>query len=189
MSRPRCVSRSEPVERILPPASPPVIEEMTAKKKQPEEVIELIDEPEEVDPDEAEPEELDDEDLALDEDDIVAPVETEEDVFEAEDDEHFDEDDEEEDDEEEDDEHDEETADALEELESQELQLLEDEANEAMLVDEVEELRAMRRAELTLNVDAQAKRPDEFVCQSCFMVKRLSQLANKRRMLCRDCAA
>ena len=79
-------------------------------------------------------------------------------------------------------------ADALEELESQELQLLEEEANEAMLVDEVEELRAMRRAELTMNVDAQVQRPDEFVCQNCFMVKRTSQLANKRKMICRDCA-
>lgn len=85
--------------------------------------------------------------------------------------------------------HDEETAEALEELESQELQLLEDEANEALLVDEVQELRAMRREELTMNVDAQGQKPDEFVCQSCFMVKRISQLANKRKMICQDCVA
>ena len=85
--------------------------------------------------------------------------------------------------------HDEETAEALEELESQELQLLEDEANEALLVDEVAELRAMRREELTLNVDAQGQKSDEFVCQSCFMVKRTSQLANKRKMICQDCVA
>jgi hypothetical protein len=105
-----------------------------------------------------------------------------EDEFEDdEDDAEFDEDD--------DEEHDEETADALEELENQELQLLDDEANEAMLVDEVEELRAMRRAELTMNVDAQVQKSDEFVCQSCFMVKRTSQLANKRKMICQDCVA
>lgn len=85
--------------------------------------------------------------------------------------------------------HDEETAEALEELESQELQLLEYEANEALLVDEVQELRAMRREELTMNVDAQGQKPDEFVCQSCFMVKRISQLANKRKMICQDCVA
>lgn len=31
------------------------------------------------------------------------------------------------------------------------------------------------------------KRPDEFVCQSCFLVKHPSQLADPVRMLCRDC--
>lgn len=86
-----------------------------------------------------------------------------------------------------DDDHDSETAEALEELESQELQLLDEEANEALLVDEVAEMRAMRREELTLNVEAQSQKDDEFVCQSCFMVKRTSQLANKRKMICFDC--
>ena len=31
------------------------------------------------------------------------------------------------------------------------------------------------------------KRPDEFVCQSCFLVKHPSQLADKPNSLCRDC--
>ena len=31
------------------------------------------------------------------------------------------------------------------------------------------------------------KRPGEFVCQSCFLVKHPSQLADGKRMLCRDC--
>lgn len=31
------------------------------------------------------------------------------------------------------------------------------------------------------------KRPGEFVCQSCFLVKHPSQLADARRQLCRDC--
>ena len=31
------------------------------------------------------------------------------------------------------------------------------------------------------------KRPDEFVCQSCFLVKHPSQLANVKKQLCRDC--
>jgi len=31
------------------------------------------------------------------------------------------------------------------------------------------------------------KQPDEFVCQSCFLVKHPSQLANPARMYCRDC--
>jgi hypothetical protein len=126
---------------------------------------------------------------ALDEDlDDPLEVELDNDEFEEDDelvaeDEEVDDDDEEE----EDDDHDEETAEALEELENQELQLLDDEANEAMLVDEVAELRAMRREELTLNVDAQSQKDDEFVCQSCFMVKRTSQLANRRKMICFDC--
>jgi len=31
------------------------------------------------------------------------------------------------------------------------------------------------------------KQPDEFVCQSCFLVKHPSQLADPGKMLCRDC--
>lgn len=31
------------------------------------------------------------------------------------------------------------------------------------------------------------KRPDEFVCQSCFLVKHPSQLADPKKQLCRDC--
>jgi len=160
-----------------------------ATKRSKETLVEELERPEGLDePDPVEvPEDLDEADLEeveLEEVDAVEVVEEPiaEDEFEDdEDDAEFDEDD--------DEEHDEETADALEELENQELQLLDDEANEAMLVDEVEELRAMRRAELTMNVDAQVQKSDEFVCQSCFMVKRTSQLANKRKMICQDCVA
>lgn len=124
----------------------------------------------------------------LDEDDLTSGLDDDE--FEEEDDlvaEDVELEDEKVEDEDEEDDHDDETAEALEELENQELQLLDEEANEAMLVDEVAELRAMRREELTLNVDAQSQKDDEFVCQSCFMVKRTSQLANKRKMICFDC--
>ncbi len=158
---------------------------MAAKKPQtkapdPVETDEILDDAPEEEPDEV-PVDLDElEDLEDVDVEEVPDVVPEEDIAEDELDEDSDDDEEEE-------EHDEETADALEELESQELQLLEEEANEAMLVDEVEELRAMRRAELTMNVDAHVQRADEFVCQSCFMVKRMSQLANKRKMICRDC--
>jgi len=31
------------------------------------------------------------------------------------------------------------------------------------------------------------KQPGEFVCQSCFLVKHPGQLADSKRMLCRDC--
>ena len=85
--------------------------------------------------------------------------------------------------------HDEETVEALEELETQELKLLDEEVSDTLLVDEVKELRAIRREELTMDVDAQVARSDEFVCQSCFLVKRTSQLANRRKMLCADCAS
>lgn len=78
---------------------------------------------------------------------------------------------------------------ALEELEAEELELLEEEAAEALLVDEVAELRAIRREELTMNLDAQQAQTDEFVCSSCFLVKRTSQLANRRKMTCTDCAS
>jgi hypothetical protein len=77
---------------------------------------------------------------------------------------------------------------ALDELEAEELELLEDEVSESLLVDEVAELRAIRREELTMDLDAHAVRDGEFVCLSCFLVKRTSQLANRRKMICRDCA-
>jgi hypothetical protein len=100
-----------------------------------------------------------------------------------------DEDDDEDDDEgDEDDAAAEENEEALEELEAEELELLEDEVAETLLLDEAAELRAIRRAELTLDTDAESIRGDEFVCQSCFLVKRTSQLANKRRLICKDCA-
>ncbi|HEX4979262.1 MAG TPA: DUF4193 family protein, partial [Acidimicrobiales bacterium] len=33
----------------------------------------------------------------------------------------------------------------------------------------------------------QPRQPGEFVCQSCFLVKHPSQLADEQRMYCRDC--
>lgn len=77
---------------------------------------------------------------------------------------------------------------ALDELEAEELELLDDEEAESILVDEQAEIRAIRREELTMDVEAKAQRSDEFVCQSCFLVKRTSQLANRRKMICHDCA-
>jgi hypothetical protein len=76
---------------------------------------------------------------------------------------------------------------ALDELEAEELELLAEEAADTLLVDEAVELREIRRAELALNVGAEEARVDEFVCSSCFLVKRTSQLANKRKLICRDC--
>ena len=78
--------------------------------------------------------------------------------------------------------------DALDELEAEELGMLtDDEAAETLPVDEVEELRKLRREAIELEIEADAVGEDEFVCRNCFLVKRTTQLADKRKMLCRDC--
>ncbi len=80
---------------------------------------------------------------------------------------------------------------ALDELEAEELEMLtDDEESEALIVDEAAEMRAIRRAELAMDSDGGGERAeDEFLCQSCFLVLKRSQLANARKMWCRDCAA
>jgi hypothetical protein len=80
---------------------------------------------------------------------------------------------------------------ALDELEAEELEMLtEDETNETLVIDEAAEMRAIRRAEISMDVEAvDEATADEFVCTSCFLVKRSSQLANKRKKICRDCAS
>jgi hypothetical protein len=77
---------------------------------------------------------------------------------------------------------------ALDELEAEELEMLtEDEAAESLPVDEAEELRQMQRVAIELEASADAIGDDEFVCKGCFLVKRVTQLADKRKRLCRDC--
>ena len=77
---------------------------------------------------------------------------------------------------------------ALDELEAEELDMLtDDEAAESLPVDEVEELRKLRREAIELELEADAVGDDEFVCNNCFLVKRMTQLADKRRKFCRDC--
>lgn len=39
-----------------------------------------------------------------------------------------------------------------------------------------------------LTVKVVPQQPTEFTCRNCYLVKHRSQLANKKRMLCRDCA-
>lgn len=38
-----------------------------------------------------------------------------------------------------------------------------------------------------LSIKATPKQPNEFVCSSCHLVKNQSQLADRKRELCRDC--
>ncbi|NNC43584.1 MAG: DUF4193 family protein, partial [Acidimicrobiia bacterium] len=88
-----------------------------------------------------------------------------------------------------DDDDDEDDAD-LGELEEEELQMLTaDEESETLLVDEKAEAASIRRAELALDVDPEEVSSEEFVCQSCFLVLRRSQMAGPRKKICRDCAA
>jgi hypothetical protein len=51
--------------------------------------------------------------------------------------------------------------------------------------DDTEATDAEDRVEGTTRV--LPKQPGEFVCQSCFLVKSQTQLADRRRKLCRDC--
>ena len=78
----------------------------------------------------------------------------------------------------------------LDELETEELEMLtEDELAETLVIDEAAELRAIRLAELALSGETGTERSaDEFLCQGCFLVLRASQLVDKRRSLCVDCA-
>ena len=46
--------------------------------------------------------------------------------------------------------------------------------------------RADERVE-PLAVKVVPQQPTEFVCKSCYLVKHRSQLADKRKMFCRDC--
>ena len=80
---------------------------------------------------------------------------------------------------------------ALDELEAEELEMLtEDETAETIAVDEAAELRAIRRAEIAIEGDGtDARADDEFVCQNCFLVLKSSQLADKRKRICVDCAS
>lgn len=120
----------------------------------------------------------DDEELDLSDDVLTEP---------SDDDDDDDDDDETADDDDSDDDDDE----ALDELEAEELEMLtDDESIEALVVDEAAEMRAIRRAEIAMEGESvDEASANEFVCTSCFLVKRTSQLANKRRRICADCAA
>jgi hypothetical protein len=77
---------------------------------------------------------------------------------------------------------------ALDELAAEELEMLtEDEAAEVLIIDEAAEMQAIRRAEVALSTSGEDKAPDEFLCTNCFLLKKSTQLADKRRQLCNDC--
>ena len=49
------------------------------------------------------------------------------------------------------------------------------------------DLRGEERAE-TLPIKVLPQQTNEFTCRNCFLVKHKSQLADKKKMICRDCA-
>jgi Domain of unknown function (DUF4193) len=63
-------------------------------------------------------------------------------------------------------------------------------AEEAEADEEEDVLVSLTREERLEPVDAKVVPPttSEFVCKRCFLVKHKSQLKDKKRMLCRDCA-
>ena len=79
---------------------------------------------------------------------------------------------------------------ALDDLEAEELEMLtEDEAKETIVVDEETQLRDIRRAQISIEASsAGGAAEDEFVCSICFLVKKSSQLSNRRKKICLDCA-
>ncbi|MCH8985251.1 MAG: DUF4193 family protein [Acidobacteria bacterium] len=82
------------------------------------------------------------------------------------------------------------TGEPLEELESEERSMLtDDEASESIGIDEDAALRDIMIAERSMeSSDVDAAGDQEFVCQSCFLVKPYAQLRNKRKKICIDCA-
>lgn len=91
------------------------------------------------------------------------------------------------DDDDEDDEEEERTV-PLDPLEAEEMEAVEANEPATMLVDEASEIKAIRREEMALDLDSEGRRKDEFVCQSCFLVRNVVQQAYKRRKICIDCA-
>jgi hypothetical protein len=85
---------------------------------------------------------------------------------------------------------DDEDTEALDDLEAEELDMLtDDEASETIAPDEEKQLRDIRRAQISIEASAAGGAgANEFVCSSCYLVKKTSQLASKRRKICLDCA-
>lgn len=79
---------------------------------------------------------------------------------------------------------------ALDDLEAEELEMLtEDEASETIVVDEETQLRDIRRAQISIEASSVGGAAEnEFVCSVCFLVKKSSQLASRRKKICLDCA-
>ena len=70
---------------------------------------------------------------------------------------------------------------SFDELIAKHPEVVDDEDDESLL-----ELTREERLE-SLSIRAAPKQANEFVCKSCHLVKHNSQMADKKRTLCRDC--
>ena len=81
-----------------------------------------------------------------------------------------------------------ETNDELSGLEVEELNMVEEGVTEELLTSEqAMEVAGIRRQELSIDPDDHAIRQYEFLCESCFLVKRITQKASRRSNICVDC--
>ncbi|MDE0131150.1 MAG: hypothetical protein OXM62_01655 [bacterium] len=86
------------------------------------------------------------------------------------------------------DEDDSEADDELSGLEGEELNMVEEGVSGELLTSEqAMEVAGIRRAELSINPDDHAIRQNEFLCESCFLVKRITQKSSPRSKICIDC--
>lgn len=87
-----------------------------------------------------------------------------------------------------DDDDDSEADDELSGLEGEELNMVEKGVSGELLTSEqAMEVAGIRRAELSINPDDHAIRQNEFLCVSCFLVKRVTQKSSPRSKICTDC--
>lgn len=141
-----------------------------------------VEEEDGLDPDDdIEEDDLDDEDIEDDDD-----LDDDEDGLDDEDIDGDDAGEDDEDDDDEDDEGDQKTV-TLDALEAEELDTVETNDPATILVDEASEIKALRRVEMAIDVEADTRRVDEFVCTSCFLLRKNVQLADPENMLCADC--
>ena len=78
--------------------------------------------------------------------------------------------------------------DELSGLEVEELKMLDEGVSGELLTSEqAMEVAGIRRAELSINPDDHAIRQNEFLCESCFLVKRITQKSSPRSKICIDC--
>lgn len=137
--------------------------------------------------------EIDDDDLDPADDDLIDDEDEDiDDEIDGEDgeDDRGDEDDIDDDEDEEDDQDDEDDQETvtLDALEAEELENVEANDPATILVDEASEIKALRRKEMAIDLDADPQRVDEFVCNSCFLLLKNVQLADPDKALCVGCA-
>lgn len=78
--------------------------------------------------------------------------------------------------------------DELSGLEGEELKMVEEGISGKVLTSQqAMEVAGMRREELSINPDDHAIRQNEFLCESCFLVKRVTQRSSARSKICIDC--